>query len=123
MTAWLNSSAVPDHGIEPQSPASDTFKAEADQFRQERKDIEALKRVHFVSIFPETQPLKNTVKDYQAMPLNTQIYVRMFVDRFPQMPPFLARRFANANVARSSRLQKKLSTADGPAVSPTGVES
>lgn len=123
MAAWLNSSAIPDHGIETQFPASDTYKAESDQFRQARKDIEALKRVQFVSTVPKTQPLKDTVKEYQAMALNAQIYVRKIIDRFPKIAPFLARRFANANVGRLSRLPQSSGTAEAPAVSPMEVES
>lgn len=105
MDSWLNFSVMPAHEPQPQSSISDTLEGLAQQTRQERKDIEALKRVHLVSKVPESQPLKDTVKEYQDMPLDAQIYLRKVIDRFPQMSPFLAKRFADANVRRLSRLR------------------
>ncbi|KIW92183.1 uncharacterized protein Z519_07167 [Cladophialophora bantiana CBS 173.52] len=105
MDAWLNFSVMPAHEPQPQSSISDALEAVAQQTRQERKDIEVLKRVHFVSKVPESQPLKDTVKEYQDMPLDAQIFLRKVVDRFPQIPPFLAKRFANANVGRLDGLR------------------
>ena len=46
------------------------------------------------------------------MPLNVQVHVRKIVDRFPQFPAYLAKRFAVSNAARRSRLKKDLSEYD-----------
>ena len=106
MAAWLNSSVVPSHEGEHPGVKSDTFQAETEQLRQERKDIESLVPVHFVSTVPETQPLKDTVKKYQAMSLDAQIYVRKIVDQFPTIPPFLAKPLANASANRLNQLRQ-----------------
>ena len=104
MAAWLNSSAAPAHDGEHFGPNPDTFQLETEQLQQEKKDIESLRRVHFVSTIPESQPLRDIVEEYQAMPLDTQIYVRKIVDRFPTVPSYLAKRFAHANAGRLYRL-------------------
>ncbi|KAL9607524.1 MAG: hypothetical protein Q9167_007564 [Letrouitia subvulpina] len=106
MVAWLNSSAAPLHESEHPDLLTNAFRAEAEQLQQEQKDIESLRRVHFVSAVPESQSLTNIVKDYQDLPLDAQIYVRKIVDRFPKIPSFLAKRFGNANARRQRRLQQ-----------------
>ena len=114
MAAWLNSSAAPAHDSEYFGPDPDTFQMEIEQLQQEQRDIESLRRVHFVSTIPESQPLNATVEEYHAMPLDTQIYVRKIVDRFPTAPSFLAKRFAHANAGRLNRLRdQKQKNAEG----------
>ena len=58
MAAWLNSSALPANDPVPEA-LDDPLKAEAEQLRQELKDVQALKRIHFTSTVPETQPLRD----------------------------------------------------------------
>lgn len=123
MVAWLNTSAAPAHEGDALGLRPDTFQAEAKRLQQERKDIECLVRVHFVSTVPESQPLRDVVKEYQAMPLDAQVYVRKIVDRFPTLPPYLAKRFANANAHRFSRLRKQNENNTGEAASSTSLKS
>ena len=119
MAAWLNSSALPSNDVVPEAN-DDTAKADAEQLRQELRDAKALKRIHFTSTVPETQPLRDKVRDYQEMPLDVQVHVRNIVDRFPQLPAYLAKRFAVSNASRRSRLQKDLSDHDSD-VEPEGT--
>lgn len=123
MTAWLNSSAAPAHEGEHLGLKSDAFQAETEQLQQEWKDIECLTRVHFVSTVSESQPLRDIVNEYQAMPLDAQVYVRKIVDRFPTLPSYLAKRFANANARRLSRLQQRKESDVNEVNPPTSLGS
>jgi hypothetical protein len=105
MAARLNTSALPSTDLLSNGD-NDPVKAEVDQQRQERKDLEALKRVHFTSSAPGTPPLRDRVKEYKEMPLDAQVHVRKVVDRFPNLAAYLAKRFANSNVSRMKRLRK-----------------
>jgi glycerol-3-phosphate cytidylyltransferase-like family protein len=110
MEAWLNASAFPTPSTAAQ--AVDNAEVNNDLLQQEQQDLEALKSVHFVSLVPETQPLSDKVKDYQDLNLDAQIHIRKIVDRFPKLPTYLAKRFANANVRRMERLRLQRGDAD-----------
>ena len=111
LAAWLNSSALPSNDSSMEG-SSDPLQVEMEQMLREHKDIEALKRVHLTSAVPETEPLRDKLQDYQHMPLDVQVHVRKIVDRFPQLPAYLAKRFASSNAARRKRLQKDPSNRD-----------
>jgi glycerol-3-phosphate cytidylyltransferase-like family protein len=110
MEAWLNASAFPTPSAA--TRAVNDAEANNDVLRQEQQDLEVLKSVHFVSLVPETQPLSDKVKDYQDLNLDAQIHIRKIVDRFPRLPTYLAKRFANANVKRMERLRLQRGDAD-----------
>lgn len=111
MVAWLNSSAMP-MNEPPCEPKDDAFRAETEKMQQEVRDIAALKRVHFISTVPETQPLKDIVKEFETLPVNVQAHTRRIVDRFPRMPAYLAKRLAKTNVNRETLLRRRLPAED-----------
>ena len=101
MDAWLQTSANPSDQLLP--PLDDTQNERADLHR-EQKDIEQLKRVQLITT-TESKPLTDAVAEYQDLPLDTQVFVRKIVDRFPDLPPYLAKRFALSNADRAKRLK------------------
>ena len=109
MNAWLETSAIPD---EQALPPSDSHEKGDTELHREEWDIEKLRRVQLTAAV-ESKPLTDTVAEYQELPLDTQIYVRKVVDRFPDLPPFLAKRFASSNADRAKRLRgaQQLATA------------
>ena len=112
MDAWLQTSANTTDQILP--PLDDTLHEHAD-LQRERNDIEQLKRVQLTTT-TESKPLTDTFTEYQDLPLDTQIFVRKIVDRFPDLPPYLAKRFALSNAERAKRFkgaQQPLSDHEG----------
>lgn len=112
---WLDTSALP-----MQEPAA-TEKGEIDETQQAQKelqDLTKLQRVHFTALAAETKPIVHAVPSYRHMPLESQIYLRKIVDKFPALPMPLAERFAKASLARKQRLKGLRSS---PRTEPTDV--
>lgn len=108
LESWLNQSAIPS--------ASPTFEYECkedvvmakDPVAQEMEEIEVFRNVH-VSVTPE--PSADTVDvaaidQVAELELDAQIYYRNIVDRYPNLPLYLALRLARANRDRADRLRQ-----------------
>jgi hypothetical protein len=106
INAWLDHSVLPAApNAARHSPVSDEASESVLRQQEEAEALNSLTRVQFIQKRPETRPLQDTVETYSDMPLDAQIYLRKIVDRFPTLPPFLAKRFARANVQRADRLK------------------
>jgi hypothetical protein len=106
IATWLEHSviATTPGGIR-QEPADLGTQSYVSRQQEEFEALKTLNRIHFTQKVPETKPLRDTVKTYSKLPLEEQIYFRKIVDRFPTLPPYLAKRFASANVGRAERLR------------------
>lgn len=121
VSAWLDTSVT---AATPGATPDNSLDSPVESVSRRRDELEALKslnRVHFVQKVPETRPLQDTVETYSDMTLDTQIYLRKVVDRFPSLPPYLAKRFANANVRRAQRLRAANGTIE-PTADCNGTE-
>lgn len=103
LEAWLNTSAMPMK--EPNTLESESSELEVQQMRKELHDLKSLQRVHFVALVAEAKPLAQSSYQYKDMPLESQIYFRKILDKFPGLSPKLAERFTKSSVARKDRLQ------------------
>lgn len=81
----------------------------------ELEALKSLNRVHFAQKVPETRTLQDAVRTYSDMPLDAQICLRKIVDRYPSLPPYLAKRFVDTNIERALRLRATSKTAETPA--------
>jgi hypothetical protein len=103
--AWLNQSAVPS--------VDTTFEVihEEERWRiaiheQEQQDLEYLRRVHILS--GEKALHGGVLKEFDGGLLESPAWphYRKIVDKFPNVPAFLAQRLADSNVGRDDRLRK-----------------
>jgi hypothetical protein len=106
IATWLEHSVIATTpGDIRQEPADLGTQSYVSRQQEEFEALKTLNRVHFTQKVPGTKPLKDTVKTYSKLPLEEQIYFRKIVDRFPTLPPYLAKRFASADVGRAERLR------------------
>ena len=106
LDAWLNQSAVPSQSTTNQEPSGPS---EKDFIAQEAEEIKAFRTAH-VAMTTEVASMsaKHAVdKDFASLTLGAQVYYRNIKDRYPNIPSFLARRLAGANLDRAERLQCK----------------
>jgi hypothetical protein len=102
MAAWLNQSAIPMPDAVPE-PIEEALSPDPKLLEQERRDLEKLRKVH-LSFSPGLQPPQEQGKEYRNMDSAAQPYLRKVIDKFPAIPPFLARRLAETNLRRKRRL-------------------
>jgi hypothetical protein len=112
MDAWLNQSAIPTLDTHVQEVVEESQNRQT-ILEQEQRDLEHLQKVH-LCIDADMAP-KNYSTQISESELNSAAwpYHRKILDRFPNLPAFLARRLAEANVCRSNRL-KSLRNAASP---------
>jgi hypothetical protein len=102
MAAWLNQSAIPMPDAVPE-PIGEALFRDPELLEQERRDLEKLRKVH-LSFSPGLQPPQEQGKEFKNMDSAAQPYLRKVIDKFPAIPPFLARRLAETNLRRKRRL-------------------
>jgi hypothetical protein len=102
MAAWLNQSAIPMPDAVPE-PIGEALFPDPELLEQERRDLEKLRKVH-LSFSPGLQPPQEQGKEFKNMDSAAQPYLRKVIDKFPAIPPFLARRLAETNLRRKRRL-------------------
>lgn len=114
LEAWLNTSGMPMN--EPVSSEIDDFELEVQQRQRVLLDLAKLQRLQFTTVASEAKPLVQSVHHYRTMSLESQIYLRKIVDKFPALFMPLAERFARASLARKNRLKGLRSS---PCLEPT----
>lgn len=112
LDAWLNQSAIPaaapvinEQQERTKSPADPSSSADADQ---EMEEIKVFRNVH---ICPVSEPVIDgrqleSADKLANVELETQIYYRNILDRYPELPSYLALRLARANRDRAERLRQ-----------------
>ena len=106
--AWVNQSAVP-AAIPVHTLQTDPLASKDEELlEQEEKEIEIFKNVHVCEALAPTNNTKFAASlEYGSdLDFGAQIYYRNIIDRYPLLPPYLARRLAIANHNRAERLQK-----------------
>lgn len=106
--AWVNQSAVPAMIPRDTSQTNQLVSKDEELLQREKKEIEIFKNVH---ISDAVAPANNTQHTASLdcgpdLEFGAQIYHRNIVDRYPLLPPYLARRLAIANRTRAERLQQ-----------------
>ena len=112
LDAWLNQSAIPaaapainEQQEEAKSPANPSSSAKA---AQEMEEIKVFRNVHICPVSEpviDGQQLESAYK-LANVELETQIYYRNIIDRYPELPSYLALRLARANRDRAERLRQ-----------------
>ena len=116
LDAWLNQSAIPaaapafreQQGEMGNPPASSNVPTAA----QEMEEIKVFRNVHISSasdpVIDERhlEPAEELADELAKSELDTQIYYRNIVDRYPGLPLYLALRLARANRHRAERLRQ-----------------
>ena len=109
LESWLNQSAIPSTSpIFGKEGKQDVVMTE-DPVAQEMEEIKVFRNVHMsVAPEPDTDTMDIAAIDQVAeLELDAQIYYRNIVDRYPELPLYLALRLARANRDRADRLRQK----------------
>ena len=109
LESWLNQSAIPSPSPIYGNEGKEDVVMTEDPVAQETEEIKVFRNVH-MSVAPE--PNTNTidiaaVNQVAELDLDAQIYYRNIVDRYPELPLYLALRLARANRDRADRLRRK----------------
>ena len=104
LAAWLNQTAVPSNSTIFGEQATDELNE--DLVAQEREEIKAFRHVHIVTAPSGSSQDLTADEDFSALKIGAQIYYRNIMDKYPKIPPFLARRLAEANLHRVERLHR-----------------
>ena len=109
LESWLNQSAIPSASPIFGNEGKEDVVMTEDPVAQEMEEIKVFRNVH-MSVAPE--PNTNTidiaaVDQVAELDLDAQIYYRNIVDRYPELPLYLALRLARANRDRADRLRRK----------------
>lgn len=106
LDSWLNQSAIPSLSATNLEPSRIS---EKDLIAREAEEIRVFRTVHIVMATEATGlSVNHTIdEDFASLALGAQIYYRNIKDRYPDIPTFLARRLAEANLDRADRLQRK----------------
>ena len=118
LDAWLNQSAIPAAAPaineEQEERKSTPNASNPSTAAQEIEEIKVFRNVHISSA---SEPVidgryQETVDDLANSELDTQIYYRNIVDRYPELPSYLALRLARANRNRAERLRQSKTNRD-----------
>ena len=106
MMAWVNQSAVPAAIPIDTSKTDPSVSKDEELLEQEKQEIEIFKNVHVTDALVPAHSAKFAAGHECRLDLDlgAQIYYRNIVDRYPLLPPYLARRLAIANHNRAERL-------------------
>ena len=102
LDAWLNQSAVPSNTTIINEQETDELNENL--VAQESEEIKVFRQVHIVTAPSGSSQDLIADEDYAALNIGAQIYYRNIMDKHPKIPPFLARRLAEANLHRVERL-------------------
>ena len=102
--SWLNQSAIPSLLPEPvEEPPQVSMK---DLIERETEEIKVFRSVHVSMAHEiETRAYHGDNEDFANLSLGAQVYYRNIMDRYPQIPTYLARRLAEGNLERAQRLE------------------
>ena len=107
LDSWLNQNAIPSFALAiTQEPSR---LSEEDLVAQEAEEIKVFRSVH-IAMATEAAGMStsHTIdEDLAGLALGARIYYRNIRDRYPDIPMFLARRLAKANLDRAEILQVK----------------
>ena len=110
MMAWVNQSAVPAAIAVPldTSQTGPPVSKDEELLQREKKEIEIFKNVHVSDALAPANNAKfaASLECGSDLEFAAQIYYRNIIDRYPLLPPYLARRLATVNHHRAERLQK-----------------
>ena len=110
MMAWVNQSAVPAAIAVPldTSQTGPSVSKDEELLQREKKEIEIFKNVHVSDALAPANNAKfaASLECGSDLEFAAQIYYRNIIDRYPLLPPYLARRLAIANHNRAERLQQ-----------------
>lgn len=106
--AWVNQSAVPAAIPVHTSQTDPLVSKDEELLEQEEKEIEIFKNVHVCDALAPANNAKfaASLECGSDLDFGAQIYYRNIIDRYPLLPPYLARRLAIANHNRAERLQQ-----------------
>ena len=111
LDAWLNQSAVP--STTTALIQQESTKPEKDPLAQEIEEVKVFRNVHMATA-PKPECKDPTLEHIKDLDFGAQIYYRNIMDRYPRIPIWLARRFAQANKDRAERLQLMREERKGP---------
>ena len=108
LESWLNQSAIPSTSPIFENECKEDVVMTKDPIAQEIEEIKVFRNVH-MSVAPE--PNIDTmdiaaIDQVAELELDAQIYYRNIVDRYPELPMYLALRLARANRDRANRLRQ-----------------
>ena len=108
LESWLNQSAIPSTSPIFGNECREDVVMTEDPVAQEIEEIKVFRNVH-MSVAPE--PNIDTmdiaaIDQVAELELDAQIYYRNIVDRYPELPLYLALRLARANRDRADRLRQ-----------------
>ena len=116
LDAWLNQSAIPAAApaINEQQEEDTLNASNSSTAAQEMEEIKVFRNVHISSA---SEPVtdgrhQESVDELTNSELDTQIYYRNIVDRYPELPSYLALRLARANRNRAERLRQSKANRD-----------
>ena len=107
LDSWLNQSAIPSLLPGPVEEPPQVFTK--DLIERETEEIKVFRTVH-VSMALAIEKLRANHRDnedFANLSLGAQIYYRNIMDRYPQIPIYLARRLAERNLERAQRLENQ----------------
>ena len=108
LESWLNQSAIPSTSPTFGNGRKEGVVMTKDSVAQEIEEIKVFRNVHMsVAPEPSTDTMNIAAIDQVAeLELDAQIYYRNIVDRYPELPLYLALRLARANRDRADRLRR-----------------
>jgi hypothetical protein len=114
MEVWLNQSAIPSTA-EIVDSLEGSQHSRKDAIAQEVEEIKVFRNVH-ISTAPEPSNVKHAAAFDETVDLepDARIYHRNIIDRYPDLPSFLALRLAQANHHRAERLRQLKNEEDVP---------
>ncbi|KAL2043073.1 hypothetical protein N7G274_004133 [Stereocaulon virgatum] len=114
IATWLNKSAIPSTApiVDPQGRSQYLRK---DAIAQEIEEIKVFRNVH-ISTALEPSNVQHTAAFDETvdLELDARIYYRNIIDRYPDLPSYLALRLARANHQRAERLRQLKCISDVP---------
>ncbi|EXJ84194.1 hypothetical protein A1O3_04861 [Capronia epimyces CBS 606.96] len=100
---WLQDTSPPEQSTSLLERQREKDQAQQRALEQEANNLEAIRNV-FISNAPCPPPDHELASE--GMPFGARIYYRNIIDRYPDVPKYLARRLAEANWNRANRLAK-----------------
>ena len=107
LDAWLNQSAIP-YTAPTVDLQEEKRRSRKDSVAQEIEEIKIFRNVHMaIAPAPANGQHPVAIDAIAELEVDTQIYYRNIVDRYPDLPSYLALRLARANRDRAERLRQQ----------------